>query len=135
MEVIFTAPVKIGNRNYKKTEKGKTENVPVSLAYNRGFHKLVQTGVVKLVPLDAAKQKIRHAHDAKAFAAAKAKRKATLAAKAAKASQSAQGASIASSPSSSASGPAQALPTPAKPSGAVVAQKAVPATTANAKGE
>ena len=131
MEVIFSAPQKLGNKSYKKGP----QSVPDSLAYNRAFKALVKTGAITIKPRDAAAQKIQMSRDAKAFQKAKAAR---IAARALKASKSAQAASGASPTQSSAAGADQPLQTPAQPilAGATTeASVPVAPATASSSGE
>jgi hypothetical protein len=120
MEVIFTAPKTLGNRSYKK---GK-QVVPDSLFYNQAFKEMVKLGHVQLVPRDEAAQKIQTARNVKAIQHAKEARAAR------KASKSAQGTSGTDQAHPSVTGPAQALPTPAKP---VKAGARAPATVRKGK--
>jgi hypothetical protein len=78
MKVIFTAPKKLGNRVYKKGD----QIVPDSLAHNLAFRELVKSGVIQMVPRDAATQKIQSSRDMKAQEHAKSPRMARQAAKA-----------------------------------------------------
>lgn len=127
MEVIFSAPQKLGNRSFKKGQ----QTVPDSMVHNNAFKDLIKSGAARILPRDASAQKIQMSRDAKVMQKAKAAR---FAAKALKTSKSAQATSGASSSSPSVAGTAQPLPTPAKPilAGAT-AQASAPVAPATAQ--
>jgi hypothetical protein len=118
MEVIFSAPQKIGTKVYKAGR----QFVPDHVAYNRAFKDLVLSGKAQVLPRNPEQKKIQTARDAKAMQAAKASR---LVARMTKSAKAAPGAS---SPLPDSAGPALALQKPASPISAAAPVKVAVAT-------
>lgn len=79
MKVFFKAAQRLGNRAYAAGE----QEIPDHLAYNLGFKKLVVSGQARILPRDAAAQKILAGLNARAVSRAKERHERVKAAKAA----------------------------------------------------